>query len=33
VGAWTAVFQLDAGLEDTAVVLPCGGLLVVRLEG
>ena len=32
-GAWSPVFQLDAVLEDGAVTLPCGGLLVARIEG
>ena len=32
-GAWRPLFDLDAAIEDGAVVLPCGGLLVAALEG
>ena len=32
-GAWRAVYQLDAALEDGAVTLPCGGLLVAAIDG
>ena len=32
-GAWRAVYQLDAALEDGAVTRPCGGLLVAAIDG
>jgi len=32
-GAWRPVFELDAAVDDGAVVLPCGGGLVAALEG